>query len=126
MSANLLAMVSDVWRGELLRHRNVSLALAKRLPHPDDPALGVALSNLVEQDHLSLNIDDRDLNHFSLNPSCNATYLNVHNRTWAVHHVDADAMRCMWLIDSEVADCRGISGKCNDTLPDLCPCSMDV
>merc|ERR1711879_320001 len=89
MSADLLAIVVDVWHGELVRHRNLSLSLASRLPHPDDPAIGVALSNLVEHDLVSINLDDRDVNHFALNPSCNATYLNIHNRTWVVHHVDS-------------------------------------
>jgi len=124
MSSDLLAMVVDVWRAELLRGDNLSLALARRLPHPDDPALGVALSNLVERDQLSLNIDDRDLNHFSLNPSCNATYLNIHNKTWAVHHVNADAMRCMWAVDSMAED-DGTQGG-GGVFPDLCPCSLEV
>jgi len=131
MSADLLAMVVDVWHGELLRHKNISIALANKLPHPDDPALGVALANLVDQDIVSLNVDDRDLNIFSLNPSCNATYLNIHKRTWAIHHVSADAMHCMWAIDNEDASgCALVADACKggpgDVLPDLCPCSMDV
>jgi len=127
MSADLLAMVVDVWRGELMRHKNVSLELASRLPHPDDPALGIALANLVDQDQVSLNLDDRDLNAFALNPSCNATYLNIHNRTWVVHHVDARTMRCMWAIDSSGGG-RDIGGGhgCGGALFDLCPCSMEV
>eukprot|EP00928_Gymnodinium_smaydae_P017956 TRINITY_DN16844_c0_g1_i1.p1 TRINITY_DN16844_c0_g1~~TRINITY_DN16844_c0_g1_i1.p1 ORF type:complete len:840 (-),score=175.41 TRINITY_DN16844_c0_g1_i1:76-2556(-) len=128
MSADLLTMVAEVWRGELAHARaagsNVSLELAKRLPHPDDPALGVALSNLVDQDKLSLNIDDRDLNHFALNPSCNATYLNIHRRTWAVHHVDVKAMRCMWAIDQAAEEME--LDREEKVLPDLCPCSMAV
>eukprot|EP00747_Dinoflagellata_sp_TGD_P017516 gnl/TRDRNA2_/TRDRNA2_125869_c0_seq2.p1 gnl/TRDRNA2_/TRDRNA2_125869_c0~~gnl/TRDRNA2_/TRDRNA2_125869_c0_seq2.p1 ORF type:complete len:200 (-),score=29.26 gnl/TRDRNA2_/TRDRNA2_125869_c0_seq2:17-616(-) len=128
MSADLLAMVVDVWRGELMRHKNYSLALASRLPHPDDPALGVALGNLVDQDQLSLNIDDRDLNVFALNPSCNATFLGLHNRTWAVHHVDVEAMHCMWAIDGAAEECTFTAKGCDGTgvLPDLCPCSMEV
>jgi len=126
MSSDLLAMVVDVWRRSLEEHSNLSLALARSLPHPDDPALGVAISNLVDSEHLSINVDDRDLNHFALNPSCNATYLNIHNRTWVVHHVSADAMRCMWAVDSMAEDGIEALGGAGGVLPDLCPCSMDV
>merc|ERR1719265_289864 len=105
MSSDLLTMVVYAWRDEAFSREHLTLELASRLPHLDDPALGVLLSNLVEEKKLSLSIDDRDLNHFSLNPSCNATYLMLHNRTWVVHHVDASAMRCMWEIDSATRAC---------------------
>lgn len=123
MSADLVTMVADVWLGELRHHLNASLVdLLSKVPHPDDPALGVALNNLVEFDRLSLNIDDRDLNSFALNPSCNATFLNITSRTWVVHHVDPEAIRCMWAID--VAE--GVNESRGASLPDLCACSMDV
>lgn len=126
MSSDLLAMVVGVWREELLQHKNISMALARQLPHPDDPALGVALSNLVDEDHLSLNLDDRDLNRFALNPSCNVTYLGMHNRTWVVHHVDIAAIRCMWAIDIMAGDCVNSVDGCDGVMPDLCPCAMEV
>merc|ERR1712210_207414 len=77
-------------------------ALAAQLPHPDDPALGVVLSNLV-RDGMSVNLDDRDLNNFSLNPSCSSNFSRMHNRTWVVHHVGPATMRCMWAADSRAA-----------------------
>lgn len=128
MSADLLTFIADVWRGEVRLnggHENITLDLAHRLPHPDDPALGLVLSDLVDVGELSLNIDDRDLNTFSLNPSCNATYLNIHNRTWVVHHVDSEAMRCMWAIDAAAGVVEN-KGELPRPLPDLCPCSMEV
>merc|ERR1711879_258969 len=94
------------------------MEVAAELPHPDDPALGVVLNSLVDQDGMSLNIDDRDLNVFALNPNCNATYLNMHSRIWVVHHVTPDAMRCMCSIDSQA--------KGSDIFPDLCACELEV
>lgn len=126
MSSDLLAMIVSTWQEELVRHRNISLALASRLPHPDDPALGITLENLVEQGHTSLNLDDRDLNVFALNPSCNATYLGMHNRTWVVHHVDVDTIQCMWAIDLVAGKCATQANGCDGVMPDLCPCAMNV
>ncbi|CAL1147087.1 unnamed protein product, partial [Cladocopium goreaui] len=53
---------------------------ASSLPHPDDPAVGVLIAGLVQRG-MSVNLDDRDFNSFSLNPSCNSTFSNIHNRT---------------------------------------------
>merc|ERR1712187_974705 len=121
-----MGLVVNVWRKDVTHNANLTIALAKKLPHPDAPALGVLLASLVNQNQLSINLDDRDLNHFSLNPSCNATYLNMHRYTWVVHHVDAEAMHCMWAIDNAAGDCAGFGGGCHGVLPDLCSCSMDV
>eukprot|EP00927_Polykrikos_kofoidii_P047777 TRINITY_DN42062_c0_g1_i1.p1 TRINITY_DN42062_c0_g1~~TRINITY_DN42062_c0_g1_i1.p1 ORF type:complete len:891 (-),score=112.60 TRINITY_DN42062_c0_g1_i1:27-2549(-) len=122
MSADLVSMVAQLWQNELDQHDgNVSMELAARLPHPDDPALGVALSRLVSEDNMSLNIDDRDLNVFALNPSCNATYLMIHSRTWVVHHVDSKTMRCMWAIDNST-----VFDEESGQMPDICSCSMEV
>ncbi|CAK9020416.1 unnamed protein product [Durusdinium trenchii] len=118
MSHDLLTHVADWWAEQLdALGEAVSLELAKRLPHPDDPALGVAIAQLVDRGLLSVAVDDRDLNHFALNPSCNATYLNIHNRTWVVHHVTPQAMECFWSIDEQFDPLE---------LPDLCACSMEV
>jgi len=128
MSADLLSLVAAAWRGELERYGGgLTLELASRLPHPDDPALGVALAGLVDRDQFSLNVDDRDLNVFALNPSCNASYLNMHRRTWAVHHVSAGAMRCMWALDSAAGGCvhSAQAQGCPAEMPDLCPCSLE-
>ncbi|CAJ1337208.1 unnamed protein product [Effrenium voratum] len=117
MSADLLARLSDVWAAQLREVEDVTLQLAKSLPHPDDPAIGVIMASLVDMGDISLAVDDRDLNHFALNPSCNATYLNIHNRTWVIHHVTPEAMQCFWSIDEQEEE---------GELPDLCSCSMDV
>eukprot|EP00434_Breviolum_minutum_P023335 symbB.v1.2.020585.t1/scaffold1691.1/size105682/2 len=119
MSGDLLTLVSDLWKTQLeqLEDAKVTLDLAKRLPHPDDPALGVLMASLVDAGDINVAVDDRDLNHFALNPSCNATYLKIHNRTWVVHHVTPEAMECFWSIDE-----MAVQGE----LPDLCPCSMEV
>eukprot|EP00930_Biecheleria_cincta_P032599 TRINITY_DN22603_c0_g4_i1.p1 TRINITY_DN22603_c0_g4~~TRINITY_DN22603_c0_g4_i1.p1 ORF type:complete len:785 (+),score=92.12 TRINITY_DN22603_c0_g4_i1:254-2356(+) len=129
MSSDLLTLVIDAWIAELASAGGeVSLELAGRLPHPDDPALGVAMSNIVDSGALSLALDDRDLNHFALNPSCDATYLNIHERTWVVHHVTPHAMRCFWGLDRSAAEASADASKLDNPhpLPDLCPCSLKV
>merc|ERR1712187_828282 len=93
-------------------------ASANQIPHPDDPAVGVVVTGLVRRG-VSVNLDDRDFNSFSLNPSCNSTFSNIHEHTWAVHHVNPETMRCMWAIDEAV-------GEVLNNLPDLCPCSTEV
>merc|ERR1712061_354243 len=76
-------------------------------------------------------LDDRDFNSFSLNPSCNSTFSNIHNRTWVVHHVQPDTMRCMWKLDT-MEEAMGVpaANSANDAsyriFPDLCQCSTDV
>merc|ERR1712039_1102608 len=92
-------------------------ALAKQLPHPDDPALGIVISNLVAEGFF-VNLDDRDFNVFSLNPSCNSTFSSLHGRTWVVHHATAPILRCMWALD--------VAGRDQLGLPDLCPCAANV
>jgi len=122
MSADLLGEVVKAWRVDVVNIGDVDAkALADRLPHPDDPALGIVLANLVAQG-LSINLDDRDFNVFSLNPSCNSTFSNIHERTWVVHHVSSSVMKCMWAIDEEASS----SSTVGPGLPDLCPCSGEV
>merc|ERR1712203_424261 len=96
----------------------VAEELSEQQPHPDDPALGIVISNLVTSG-LSVNLDDRDLNMFSLNPSCNSTFSNLHNRTLVVHHVTPSIMHCMWAVD-EAAAASGAPPA------DLCECSASV
>ena len=62
---------------EMQLHQGYPGALTERLPHPDDPALGVTIAHLVDQKKVSVAIDDRDLNHFAMNPSCNATFMRT-------------------------------------------------
>jgi len=103
---------------------------ASSLPHPDDPAVGVLIAGLVQRG-MSVNLDDRDFNSFSLNPSCNSTFSNIHNRTWVVHHVQPETMRCMWELDN-AEEAQGISSSnsvidaSSRIFPDLCLCSTDV
>ena len=58
-------------------------ALALTLPHPDDPMMGIFVENLVDKGTF-VNVDDRDWNLFSLNPTCEARFSMLHERTWVV------------------------------------------
>merc|ERR1711879_267491 len=124
MSADLVGEIVKKWKEDLGDQPDVGIfteAVAEQLPHPDDPALGIVIANLVS-DGYSINLDDRDFNMFSLNPSCNSTFSNIHNRTLVVHHVGSDTMHCMWSIDrSSNLDHWPLLG-----FPDLCPCGSHV
>lgn len=105
-------------------------ATANQMPHPDDPAVGVVVTGLVQKG-ISINIDDRDFNSFSLNPSCNSTFSNIHNRTWVVHHVKPETMNCMWALDTAEAAAGVAAGNSatdasHRVFPDLCLCSAPV
>ncbi|CAJ1432471.1 unnamed protein product [Effrenium voratum] len=71
MSADLVAATVREFREDLQEQPDIPLdeEAANRLPHPDDPAVGVLIAGLVRQG-MSINLDDRDFNSFSLNPSC--------------------------------------------------------
>lgn len=69
--------------------------------HPDDVALGVYLMDLVNSRRIHINLDDRDENRLALNPYCKHTFSQLQNTTWAVHHVSAAQMHCMWTTDIE-------------------------
>merc|ERR1712032_1581518 len=132
MSADLLGEVVVRWKREVDDQRGgvLDVRVADQLPHPDDPALGVVISNLVNEG-MSINLDDRDFNSFSLNPSCNSTFSNIHNRTWVVHHVKPETMRCMWALDTAVGAQSVAAGNSaidasQRAFPDLCECSTDV
>merc|ERR1712048_1094538 len=134
MSVDLLSAVVEQWMIERAINPKGKLdeKVARQLPHPDDPALGVVVSNLV-QDGLSVNLDDRDFNSFSLNPSCTSKFSNIHNRTWLIHHVGVETMHCMWKLDAVVyEDLQEKGGLPRKTIPstfefpDLCACSTDV
>ncbi|CAE8716769.1 unnamed protein product [Polarella glacialis] len=130
MSVDLLGEIVSRWKGEIHSDPDSILdeSVANQLPHPDDPALGVVISNLVHEG-MSINLDDRDFNQFSLNPSCNSSFSNIHNRTWVVHHVSAETLRCMWAVDSAAEDeAGGVPGvkPLSHVFPDLCQCSTEV
>ena len=130
MSVDLMGAVLEQFSREI-RDRGVELEVAAEvLPHPDDPAIGVAIAALVSGG-MSVNLDDRDFNSFSLNPACNSTYSNINNKTWVVHHVKPDTMVCMWKLDAAAdsanvtADNSAIDAS-HRIFPDLCLCSEDV
>eukprot|EP00928_Gymnodinium_smaydae_P001503 TRINITY_DN10549_c0_g1_i1.p1 TRINITY_DN10549_c0_g1~~TRINITY_DN10549_c0_g1_i1.p1 ORF type:complete len:346 (+),score=79.26 TRINITY_DN10549_c0_g1_i1:98-1039(+) len=130
MSADLLGAVvaeffEDVPPGTVLDERT-----ANRMAHPDDPALGVVIRSLVRKG-IAVNLDDRDFNSFSLNPSCSSTFSNIHNRTWVVHHVQPETMRCMWNLDNEegavsISSQNSATDASRRLFPDLCLCSSHV
>ncbi|CAK9038984.1 unnamed protein product, partial [Durusdinium trenchii] len=115
MSADLVAATVKEFMADREEQPDVPLdeAAADHLPHPDDPAVGVLIAGLVQRG-MSINLDDRDFNSFSLNPSCNSTFSNIHNRTWVVHHVQPETMRCMWDLDN-AEEAKQISSQNSDT-----------
>ena len=76
--------------------------LLEKAAHPDDVALGVYMMDLVTTRRIHVNMDDRDENRLALNPYCKHAFSQLQNTTWAVHHVTASQMRCMW--DTDVAE----------------------
>lgn len=110
-----------------------------RMIFGDDPCLGVHLRQLMfdSVDPLpSLTLDDRDSYRvFAMEPSCHRKlWSRITNKTWAVHHVDADQIRCMWAVDT-AAGYYGAGGSRGElsvarkwplqALPDLCACASD-
>ncbi|CAE7467940.1 GALT3, partial [Symbiodinium sp. CCMP2456] len=71
MSADLVAAIVEAFNADVEDRAGEVLgeAAANTVPHPDDPAVGVLIAGLV-QGGMSINLDDRDFNSFSLNPSC--------------------------------------------------------
>lgn len=103
---------------------------ANKMAHPDDPAIGVIIADLVGNG-MSINLYDRDFNSFSLNPACNSTFSNIYNRTWVVHHVKPETMRCMWALDTAEETAAIAAGNSavdasKRMFPDLCLCSTEV
>jgi len=132
MSADLLSLVVAEFLADVGANPGTVLdeTAAGQVPHPDDPAIGVVVTQLVQKG-ISVNVDDRDLNSFSLNPSCNSTFSNIHNRTWIVHHVKPETMRCMWELDTakeamDIAAGNSAIDASQRMFPDLCLCSAEV
>mmetsp|Transcript_168515 Transcript_168515/g.535902 ORF Transcript_168515/g.535902 Transcript_168515/m.535902 type:complete len:819 (-) Transcript_168515:69-2525(-) len=132
MSADLMGLLVADFLEEISAQPGAVLdeRAANSMPHPDDPAVGVLVTSLVRRG-ISVNLDDRDLNSYSLNPACNSTFSNIHNRTWIVHHVKPETMRCMWNLDTAegafgVADGNSAIDASKRLFPDLCLCSEEV
>mmetsp|Transcript_38425 Transcript_38425/g.83154 ORF Transcript_38425/g.83154 Transcript_38425/m.83154 type:complete len:202 (+) Transcript_38425:667-1272(+) len=132
MSADLLGLVVADFEQDLRQQPGAVLdeRAANTLPHPDDPAIGVLVTSLARRG-ITVNIDDRDLNSYSLNPACNSVFSNMHNRTWIVHHVKPETMQCMWDLDNaegagEVARKNSVKDASQRLFPDLCLCSEEV
>ena len=81
------------------------MSLAGKLPliFGDDPCFGVHLRYLRDDDLglPMLTLDDRDSYRiFAMEPSCNfALWSHASQRSWVVHHVSAQQVRCMWAAD---------------------------
>lgn len=108
-----------------------------RMIYGDDPCLGVHLRQLLfdEEEPLpTLTLDDRDSYRvFAMEPSCHKKlWSKITNRTWAVHHVSAEQIYCMWNTDVEEGYYSIEAGQLEhntswplDGLPDLCGCAPD-
>lgn len=129
MSSDLLALVVNAFREEEQPFRDAGdkglKDLAKQIPHPDDPMMGIFIENLVDKGTF-VNVDDRDWNLFSLNPSCDAKFSMLHERTWVIHHIDADVMDCFFAIDNYNITNQIQPFPRQRDLPDLCSCAMNV
>eukprot|EP00928_Gymnodinium_smaydae_P039019 TRINITY_DN26760_c1_g1_i2.p1 TRINITY_DN26760_c1_g1~~TRINITY_DN26760_c1_g1_i2.p1 ORF type:complete len:397 (-),score=65.62 TRINITY_DN26760_c1_g1_i2:106-1296(-) len=75
-----------------------------RMVFGDDPCFGVHLRQLLLDEEAPapfLALDDRDSYRvFAMEPSCNPSLWSyVTPRSWVVHHVTAQQLRCMWRAD---------------------------
>lgn len=110
-----------------------------RMIFGDDPCLGVHLRQLLfdpEEPLPSLALDDRDSYRvFAMEPSCHPKlWSKMTNKTWAVHHVSAEQVLCMWDADVRAGYYSADAGEGGvrvdsawpqDGLPDLCQCAPD-
>ncbi|CAD7936776.1 unnamed protein product [Amoebophrya sp. A25] len=129
MSSDLVTKVVEAFRNEEQMSRtsgDVSLLeLARSIPHPDDPMLGIFVENLVDRGS-PVNVDDRDWNLFSLNPSCDAKFSMLHERTWVAHHLSPETMDCFFDVDMKNFTSFKTPVPLQRDLPSLCNCSMKV
>lgn len=105
-----------------------------RMIYGDDPCIGVHLRQLLlDGDNLpSLTLDDFDNRVFAMEPSCHHNlWSKMTNRTWAIHHVSPEQIRCMWSADLAAAYYQEAEGLRVDedrelnAFPDLCGCATD-
>ncbi|CAJ1380634.1 unnamed protein product [Effrenium voratum] len=106
-----------------------------RMIFGDDPCIGVHLRQLLFDPHEplpSLTLDDFDNRVFAMEPSCHHNlWSKMTNRTWAIHHVSPDQIRCMWQADlaagyiQETDSGLRVEERNLDEFPDLCGCATD-
>merc|ERR1712014_303008 len=107
-----------------------------KMIYGDDPCIGVHLRQLLfdpEEPLPSLTLDDFDNRVFAMEPSCHRNlWSKMTNRTWAIHHVKPEQIRCMWNIDFRegyyVETASGVEHDENvrlDSFPSLCECAHD-
>ena len=129
MSADLMNKVADAFEQEERPFRDSGdkglSQLAKLIPHPDDPMMGIFVENLVDRGDF-VNVDDRDWNLYSLNPSCDARFSMLHDRTWVIHHIDEATMDCFFDVDMRNFTESNFGFPLQRDLPTLCACSMNV
>jgi len=104
-----------------------------RMIFGDDPCIGVHLRQLLfdsEKPLPSLTVDDFNNGVFAMEPSCNENlWSKITAKTWVVHHVTADQIRCMWNADRAAGHvmetpqgARFNEATPFDAFPDLCEC----
>lgn len=106
-----------------------------RMIYGDDPCIGVHLRQLLlDGEPLpSLTLDDFDNRVFAMEPSCHHNlWSKMTNRTWAIHHVKPEQIRCMWSADLAAAYYQEAEGSLQvdedrelNAFPDLCGCATD-
>ena len=69
-----------------------------------DAAIGVTVQALIVAGITSVNIDDTDSEKFALNPICKHPYFPLTSKSWIIHHVSADFIRCAWNADKELVN----------------------
>lgn len=125
---------------DIVRHLSeASRKGSLRMIFGDDPCLGVHLRQLIFDPHEplpSLALDDRDSYRvFAMEPSCHPKlWSKMTDKTWAVHHVSPEQVRCMWDVDMRDGyyklDEQGTGLQVDslsqlDNFPNLCACAPD-
>mmetsp|Transcript_6737 Transcript_6737/g.11987 ORF Transcript_6737/g.11987 Transcript_6737/m.11987 type:complete len:591 (+) Transcript_6737:33-1805(+) len=107
-----------------------------RMVYGDDPCTGVHLRQLLfdpDEPLPSLTLDDFDNRVFAMEPSCHPNlWSKMTNRSWAIHHVKPEQIRCMFAADlmagyyteTPVGLQPDKERELNE-FPDLCGCASD-
>eukprot|EP00929_Paragymnodinium_shiwhaense_P081396 TRINITY_DN42570_c0_g2_i1.p1 TRINITY_DN42570_c0_g2~~TRINITY_DN42570_c0_g2_i1.p1 ORF type:complete len:595 (-),score=113.40 TRINITY_DN42570_c0_g2_i1:63-1847(-) len=108
-----------------------------RTIYGDDPCIGVHLRQLLfdpEEPLPSITLDDFDNKVFAMEPSCHPNlWSRITNRTWVIHHVGPEVIRCMWDIDwragyyfeTEQGTIDVKEEVAGDEFADLCACAQE-
>lgn len=107
-----------------------------RMIYGDDPCIGYHLRQLLfdpEEPLPSITLDDFDNKVFAMEPSCHPNlWSKITKRTWVIHHVSPEQIRCMWSADVQAGYYGSEAGKIvvngevsPHELPDLCGCATD-